>query len=178
MRWRAFPPQAIRLRRFLYAKDRTEARSAAVICTATNYHPGVVAGVAGLSVMIGSILDYAILTKVFKLRGVSRVKQTAFYQTAVRCFYWRPWQTIVLFAFTPLPYLAIRVLAPSSGYPLWKYVSANVVGRVPRYYLLAMGGAWLWGGAWLSPKYLILMALVVVLIPFLGILLPRRSSTA
>lgn len=83
----------------------------AVIYAATNYHPGLVAGVAGLSVMIGTILDYAILTKIFKLRGVTRVKQTALYQKAVRWFYWRPWQTIVLFAFSPLPYLPIHPTA-------------------------------------------------------------------
>ena len=61
---------------------------------------------------------------------------------ALKLFNRRPWWTIVLFAFTPLPFYPVRIVAPMAGYAMPYYVSAVVVGRLPRYYLLALGGGW------------------------------------
>ena len=98
-----------------------------------------------------------------QLKRFEPLKRTSFYQSAVRCFYWQPWWTIVVFAFTPLPVFPIRVLALSSNYPLLPYVSGNVFGRAPRYYLLAIGGAWLA----VPVMYLLVMGFVIALIPSL-----------
>jgi membrane protein YqaA with SNARE-associated domain len=146
----------------------------AVIYAGAIYIPWIVAVVGGLSTIIASIIDYFVVRKAFEFRRVAPVKQTSLYKMAVRYFYWRPWETIVVFAFTPLPFYPIRVLAPSSGYPLWKYVSANVTGRVPRYYLLALGGAWVS----VPPKYLILIGLFIILAMPLSIFWLRWKSRA
>lgn len=146
----------------------------AVVYAGAIYDPWLVAAVGGVSTLVASLVDYFVVKKVFGLRRVAPVKQTTLYQTAVRYFQWRPWATIVVFAFSPLPFYVMRVLAPSSNYPLWKYASANLVGRVPRYYLLALGGAWLP----VPIKYLGLLALLVILTSLLGILVVRWRARA
>ncbi|MFB3092331.1 MAG: hypothetical protein ACE1ZD_03935, partial [Dehalococcoidia bacterium] len=119
-----------------------------------------------------SIIDYFAVKKVFELPGVAAIKQTAFYRMTVRWFRWRPWETIVVFAIAPLPYDPIRVLAPSTNYPLVKYVTANVTGRVVLYYLLAVGGAWLP----IPPTYLIPIVMFITLTPLLCVPLAKHLS--
>ena len=112
-----------------------------MIYAGTIYNPGFVVVIFGLATVSASLIDYFTIRKVLELRKFAPLKRTSLYQAAVRCFYWHPWLTIVVFAFTPMvPFFPIRVLALSSNYPLLRYVSANVVGRVPRYYLLAVVG--------------------------------------
>ena len=146
----------------------------AVIYAGAIYDPKVVAVVGGLSTIVAAIIDYFVVKKVFELRRVAPIKQTAFYKKAVRWFYWRPWPTLVALSFSPVPFYPLRVLAPSSNYPLWRYVSAYVTGRVPRYYLLAMGGAWMP----VPTKYLVLMVLSLLVTSFLGVLWARGSTRA
>ena len=141
----------------------------AVIYAGAIYDPKVVAVVGGMSAIVAAIIDYFIMKKVFELRRVAPIKQTALYKKAVRLFYWRPWPTLVALSFSPVPFYPLRVLAPSSNYPMWRYVSAYVTGRVPRYYLLAMGGAWMP----VPTKYLVLMVLSLLVTSLLGVLWTR-----
>ncbi len=144
----------------------------AVIYAGAVYEPWVVAAVGAPATVVAAIVDYFVVKKAFEFRRVAPVKQTAIYKTAVRYFYWKPWLTILVFAFTLLPFYPIRLLAPSSDYPLWRYISAYVVGRVPRYYLLAMGGAWMP----VPTKYLVLMVVSLIFIPILWVFLVRRMN--
>ena len=145
----------------------------AVIYAGTIYDPWLVAVVGGISTMVASVIDYFAVKKVFELRGMAAIKETALYRLTVRWFRWRPWETIVIFAIAPLPYDPIRVLAPSTNYPLVKYVTANVTGRVVLYYLLAVGGAWLP----IPPTYLIPIATFITFTPLLCVLLAWRRRS-
>lgn len=51
-----------------------------------------------------------------------------------------PFMVIVIAALTPVPFFPFRFLAPLSGYSMGRYVLALSVGRVPRFYLLALLG--------------------------------------
>lgn len=51
-----------------------------------------------------------------------------------------PFMVIVIAALTPVPFFPFRFLAPLSGYPIGRYILALSVGRVPRFYLLALLG--------------------------------------
>jgi uncharacterized membrane protein YdjX (TVP38/TMEM64 family) len=42
--------------------------------------------------------------------------------------------------FTPIPFFPFKFLSFSLHYPLWKYLSALLLGRFPRYLLLAWVG--------------------------------------
>lgn len=145
-----------------------------VLFAAAIYSPWVVAVVGGVATMIACIIDYVVIKRVFELRPVAPVKQTAIYKKAVRYFYWRPWATIAILAVTPFPFYPIRVLAPSSGYPLWRYTSATVIGRMCRYYLLAIGGSWMH----VPPQYLILMVVGMLSAPLLAVVWTRWKLRA
>ena len=142
----------------------------AAIYAGTIYAPWLVAAVGSLATVFASSVDYFAIKKVFELRRFASFKQTRFYRMAVRWFGWQPWPTIVFFAFTPIPFDPVRVLAPSSNYPFGKYVTANVTGRVFLYYLLAVGGGWLP----VSSTYLILIGVCIAITPLLGVLWARR----
>ena len=140
-----------------------------VLFAAAVYSPWVVAVVGGVATMIACIIDYAVIKRVFEFQQVARVKQTGIYKKAIQCFYWRPWPTIAILAVTPLPFYPVRVLAPSSGYPLWRYTSSSVIGRMARYYLLAIGGSWMH----VPPQFLILMVVGMLSTPILAVLWAR-----
>lgn len=145
-----------------------------VIYAGTIYHPGFVVLIFCLASTTAAVIDYFTVKKVLSLRKFDSLKKTSFYQSSVRCFYWRPWWTIAFFAFSPLPFFPIRILALSSNYPAVRYVSANVIGRAPRYYLLAIGGAWLA----IPVMYVVSVGFILALIPAsLGMYLSRRSTT-
>lgn len=114
----------------------------AVIYAGTLYVPLLVALVGGAATMLASIVDHILITRAFQLKSMTPIKNTRVMRMSTRLFNRMPWLTIVFFAFTPIPFYPIRIVAPMANYPLTAYVSAVVVGRVPRYYLLALGGAW------------------------------------
>ena len=146
----------------------------AVVYAGAIYDAWIVTVAGGVATMIASIVDYYVVRKVFEFHRVAEVKESSIYRKAVRFFYWRPWITVAVFALSPLPFYPIRLLAPSSGYPLWRYVSAYAVGRMPRYYLLAMGGAWVP----VPTKYILLMV-VGIIATSVGLVLyaQRRAKT-
>ena len=120
-----------------------------VIVAGTLFAPALVAATGGVATMVASIVDHAVFTRTLRIEGVSKVKQTRIMRFCINLFNKQPFGTIVIFAFTPIPFYPIRLVAPMSNYPMARYVSAVVIGRVPRYFLLAMGGAWISHRGWL-----------------------------
>ena len=114
----------------------------AVIYAGAIYAPALVAVVAGLATLIASIIDHAVFTRALRSDRLASFKRSRLMKLVVDLFNRWPWWTIVLFAFTPVPFYPLRVVAPMASYPMSNYVSAVVVGRVPRYFLLALGGGW------------------------------------
>ena len=114
----------------------------AVIYAGALYAPALVALVGGMATALASIIDHTLFTRMFQLERLAPVARSRIMRVCVRLFGWQPWLTIVFFAFSPVPFYPIRLLAPLARYPMAGYVSAVVVGRIPRYYLIALGGAW------------------------------------
>ena len=146
----------------------------AVVYAGAVYAPWKVALVGGLATVVAAIVDYYVVRRVFEFRRVAPVKRTAIYHRAVRYFYWKPWATIAVISFSFIPFYPLRILAPSSGYPISRYVTAYLAGRVPRYYLLAMGGAWMP----VPSGFLLLMAFCLAAFPLTVVYWFRRTSRA
>lgn len=91
--------------------------------------------------ILACIFDYAVLTPVFFRTGVSRMKDSRLYQKIIHYYYKAPFLTNFFAAISPIPFYPIRILSVSSAYPLWKYTTSVVLGRIPRYYILALFGA-------------------------------------
>ena len=83
----------------------------------------------------------------------------------VRMFAHSPFWMVVIFAFTPLPFLAGRALAILHQYPLGRFMLATAVGRVPRWWLYA------WFGSRMHIPVWILVAVIVL--PALAVIVPR-----
>lgn len=113
-----------------------------MIFAGTLYAPALVAIVGGMATVPASAIDYQLFKRALALGPIAQANQSRISLFAQRAFLWQPWWTVVIVAFSPIPFYPVRLLAPMSNYPAPRYVVAVVVGRVPRYYLLAWGGSW------------------------------------
>lgn len=97
--------------------------------------------VALFPTVLGCMVDYQVLSPIFRRTRFKRMKQTRIYLRTVRYFQKAPFLTISGLAISPLPFYPARILSIASGYPMGKYILAVLVGRLPRYFLLALSGS-------------------------------------
>ena len=111
-------------------------------------------------------------------------KDKKLYKRTIDYFLRYPFATLVVAGFTPIPFFPFKFLSFSIHYPLKKYLTALVVARYPRYFLLA----WL-GAATDIPNWLLFAAFLVIINLYMIKALPalarklreaaaRRSSRA
>jgi len=106
------------------------------------YAPSVVAIVAAAGTVMVCFVDYQAMNFAFGLKHLRRVKESDLYRGAVQYFLKAPFVSLVIAAAAPfIPFYIFRVLSPTAGYPLRKYMLAIFIGRLPRYYVFALMGA-------------------------------------
>jgi membrane protein YqaA with SNARE-associated domain len=130
----------------------------AVLFFARFYDPLLIAVAATIGSIIASFADYAMVGAAMRHRALASTRQSPLFQWALRWMRRYPFAIIVLFSFTPLPISVVRILAPAVDYPIRRYVLAQVVGRLPRFYILA----WI-GHAFVIPTWALLAMLVLLL---------------
>jgi len=99
------------------------------------------AAAASVGTLVAGILDHMVFVPVLNLHSLRGYKEKAFYRKAIGYFMKWPFPTLLVAGFTPVPFFPFKFLAFSIHYPMWKYLTALVVSRFPRYYLLALIGA-------------------------------------
>jgi len=99
------------------------------------------AGAATAGTLVAGVMDHLVFVPVLNLQSIQSYKEKKFYQKAIGYFTKWPFATLVVAAFAPVPFFPFKFLTFSIHYPMWKYVTALVVARFPRYYLLALIGA-------------------------------------
>jgi len=105
------------------------------------YPPLLTAMVAAVATLVPCFLDYRAIHSAFQTRRLRRIRKSDAYQGAVHYFLKAPFLAITLAAFAPfIPFYIFRVLSPTSGYPLKRYMAAVFIGRLPRYTLFALMG--------------------------------------
>ena len=98
-----------------------------------------IAGTAGC--VVAAILDYALIGWFVNHRLIkTELDDSRGFQIAQRFFGRAPFLLIVVSAFFPLPFYPAKILAIARNYPLARFITAVVVARVPRFYLLALAG--------------------------------------
>jgi len=100
---------------------------------------------------------------VLNLESTSGYKDKKFYKKSVGYFNRWPFATLLVAGFTPIPFFPFKFLSFSVGYPMWKYVTALLVARFPRYYIYA------WLGSTIPIPNWILIASVAVIFSLYGI---------
>lgn len=104
------------------------------------YHPLWVALAGTIGAVIVSFADYAVVEAALKHPKISGAREARLFRWAIKWMTRYPFAIIVLFTLTPLPIYVVRLLAPASGYPIGRYVLAQIVGRFPRFLALAWIG--------------------------------------
>lgn len=119
-----------------------------VLYFAQFYDPLWIAIAATVASVVMSFADYAMVEAWMRHPRLGAVQHTKLFKWAVKWMKRWPFAIIVLFSLTPLPISVVRILAPASGYPVSRYIAAQIVGRLPRFYLLAYLGAAVQFPAW------------------------------
>lgn len=103
--------------------------------------PVWIAAAATFGSIVMSFADYAMIESVLRRsRFAQQTRDSRLMQWGVRWMRRWPFGVVVAFSLLPLPISIIRVLAPVSGYPIGRYIAAQIVGRFPRFLILAMIG--------------------------------------
>lgn len=136
-----------------------------VLYMARFYSPAAIAVTATAASAVVAFADYALVEAAMRHPRIQGARDARMMRWAVRWMTRYPFAIIVAFSLVPvLPISVVRALAPISGYPLRRYIAALVVGRLPRFYLLA----WL-GRVVLIPTWVLLLVTVATFaMMFLG----------
>ncbi len=104
------------------------------------HHPIWIALAATTGSAIACFADYAIVGAAMRNPTIGRARNSGLFQWAMRWVSRSPFLIIVLFTVAPLPISPIRILAPAAGYPIGRYLLAQIVGRFPRFLAFAYLG--------------------------------------
>lgn len=117
--------------------------------------------IAAASATVGTVaagyMDHTVFTPVLNLEGRQAYKQGTLYRRAAGWFERWPFATLVAAGFTPVPFWPFKFLTFSAHYPLGRYLAAVVVGRFPRYVILAWVGRALEVPNWLLFGFFLLV---------------------
>jgi membrane protein YqaA with SNARE-associated domain len=108
--------------------------------------------------VVAGLMDHAVFVPVLNLQSIQSYKDKRLYRKAISYFMRFPFPTLLVAGFTPIPFFPFKFLCFSIHYPMWKYVSALVVSRFPRYYLLA----WL-GAEFQIPNWILIASFVFII---------------
>lgn len=101
------------------------------------FNPVVITFVGGIGTSIACLTDYPLTAYMLRFKKIAGVKKTKAYQRSVRLFNKAPFISLLIAAFTPIPWEPFRILAAATRYNRLKYALSAFLGRTPRYFLLA-----------------------------------------
>lgn len=112
----------------------------AILYFAKFYDPFWCALAGTIGSLIACFADYAMVGAAMRHRALAKTRNSALFQWSTKWMKRYPFAITVLFSFTPLPISIVRILAPAVEYNVRRYMLAQIVGRFPRFYLLAWIG--------------------------------------
>lgn len=112
----------------------------AILYFAKFYHPFWCALAGTIGSLIACYADYAMVGAAMKHRALKSTRESRLFQWSTKWMRRYPFAITVLFSFLPLPISIVRILAPAVDYSVRRYMVAQIVGRFPRFYILAYIG--------------------------------------
>ncbi len=91
--------------------------------------------------IVAGWLDHRVFVPVLNYSKITGYKQSRFYKKMTDMFMKYPFATLLVTGATPIPFWPFKLLVFSIHYPLWKYLTALVIARFPRYLFLAWAGS-------------------------------------
>jgi uncharacterized membrane protein YdjX (TVP38/TMEM64 family) len=135
-----------------------------LIMTGRAYPPLLVALVGIAGTLYIEYLNYHLYRAALFHPKLDRARASGLVRRTVALFEKSPFFAVWLCSWSPLPYWAVRFLAPLSGYPVRPYLVATFLGRLPRlWFFAALGPVVPVGTQWLAmlTATMILVAVVV-----------------
>jgi len=133
----------------------------AILYFAKFYDPFWCALAGTIGSLIACFADYAMVGAALHHRALAKTRNSALFQWSTKWMKRYPFAITVLFSFTPLPISIVRILAPAVEYNVRRYMLAQIVGRFPRFYLLA-----LLGHAFMIPNWILIGLGILLLVTF------------
>lgn len=131
------------------------------------FHPGIVALVGAIANCIAGFIEYHFLTWLFsKLELQKKIQNNWYFQKFADFFRRSAFICIVVTGFIPLYMEPFRIAAILTRFVLPKYLLAIFIGKLPRYYLIAMIG----DTYQISAKYFILIVILLFMLPGIWLL--------
>jgi len=113
----------------------------ALFAVAKLYPPQVVATVGVISCSVAIVLDYWLIGWFVNRKLVrEQFDKSRAYEIAQRIFRKAPPLLIAGSALAPVPFYPVKILAIANDYSVVRFIIWMVIGRWPRFYLLAIGG--------------------------------------
>lgn len=114
--------------------------------------------IAGIGSVIAGIIDYETFIPILHHRKVRKYyADKTVYTRSVYYFSKYPFLSIVVAAFTPIPFYPFKFLSIASKYGQKRYLAALFTGRFPRYIYLAAIGSWISISNWILLVTFVLM---------------------
>jgi membrane protein YqaA with SNARE-associated domain len=104
------------------------------------FSPLSVTLVALLGTLFAEYLNYMLVRLFLQIPKMDDLRKHKTFKKATDYFLKLPFVSLVIAAITPVPFYPFRIIAPASEYPLKKYLLALIIGRTPRFYILAYFG--------------------------------------
>ena len=112
-----------------------------LFAAAKSYAPTLVAIAGTIGSIVAIILDYSLIGWLVNQRLVRReLDDSAWFRWSQKVFGRAPFLLILGSALLPVPFYPVKILAIASDYSILRFCIALVLGRLPRFYLLALGG--------------------------------------
>jgi len=110
------------------------AQEPVIMVFARLYPPTLVAAVATLSATAVEYVNYRLFDAAVHSRLLSSAAKSRQMRRVVRWFEVQPFFTVAFCALTPIPFVLARVVGVAANYPVARFLSANAVGRFPRFW--------------------------------------------
>ncbi len=112
-----------------------------LFAAARDYPPALVALTGTAGCLVAIVLDYSLIGW-FVTRSFVRaeLEDSRVVRTARRVFAKAPFVLILASAMLPVPFYPVKILAIVNGYPLSRFIAALIIGRIPRFWFLAVIG--------------------------------------
>jgi uncharacterized membrane protein YdjX (TVP38/TMEM64 family) len=140
-----------------------------LIMEAAKHVPVVEVTLVGLGAyMYTEYLNWHLYRWVLDRERLAALRRRRWVERSVVAFGRAPFLTTLVFAFTPLPFWVVRILAIYRGYAVARFMGATALGRLPRIFLYAWLGAALSLPAVFLGSIAVGATLLVVVVRLLG----------
>lgn len=111
-----------------------------VILFGSLHNPLPVALVGVIGILVSETINYSFFEYITDLKFFEKILNNLFVVKLIKLFNKAPFWTMLIVAFTPIPIYPFRFLVVMARFPMFKYLLALLLGRLPRLYIIALFG--------------------------------------